>query len=654
MTTMHTAQDRYPRLRRLRDRLPTIRAGLLALAVLSLTQPVQASTVRVDLSARDRTVRLGEPLRVRVGIENTSGVTFTTDVVFALKRAGGEGPAVPFTRWVGVVPASDRVTMELQVSTGQFFAGRGRFRLLLDPSGDATADPLTFRVTEPRRRPPRFEDISDATGLEATHQAPGFDLSCRWAAGSAWGDIEGDGDLDLYLPHQAGPGQLWVNEGSTFVDRAAERGAEGNGLPAIGAVFADYDNDGDPDLYVTVDGPNLLLRNDGTGHFDDVAAAAGVDDDGPSTSAAWADYDNDGHLDLYVVNYGRCGTENGLEYAPDVLYHANGDGTFSEVTSLLGPPAATLGAGFQAAWFDSDRDGDQDLYLANDFIGPTPSANVLWRNDGPDGGGGWRFTDISSSSGTGYHLNSMGLGLADYDRDRDLDVAVSNIGSTHLFRNGGVGTFADVAGSAGVARPRQTVETISVTWGLVFADLNMDGWEDLYVPAGSLSLEAEHRFQPDALFVNDSRGRFLDMSHPSGTADPLMTRSAALADVDRDGRMDMFVVNQAGPARLLRNVTRWKVDGKRYHWLEVDTVGTRSNRDGCGARVTAKLRKGPTLVRQVFCGSTGLASGSDPTVHFGLGTRKQVRTLTVEWPSGTRQVIPRVGGDRVLTIMEPA
>jgi hypothetical protein len=386
----------------------------------------------------------------------------------------------------------------------------------------------------------------------------------------------------------------------------------------------------------------------------DVAAAAGVDDEGPSTGASWADYDNDGYLDLYVANYGRCGTENALEYAPDALYHANGDGTFSEVTHLLGPPEATLGAGFQAAWFDSDHDGDQDLYLANDFVGPTPRPNVLWRNDGPDGGGGWRFTDVSSASGTGYHLNSMGLALGDYDRDQDLDVAVSNIGNTHLFRNGGAGTFQDVAPTAGVARPRQTVDTISVTWGLVFADLNMDGREDLFVPAGSLSLEAEHRFQPNALFVNHGRGRFLDMSQPSGAADPLMTRSAALADVDRDGRMDMVLVNQDGPVRLMRNVTRLKVDGQRYHWLEVDTVGTTSNRDGCGARVTARLRKGPTLVRQVFCGSTGLASGNDPTVHFGLGTWKQIRTLTVEWPSGTRQVLHGVGGDRMITLTEPS
>jgi hypothetical protein len=626
---------------------------LLTTAVLALTLPAAAPKLEVDLSARDRTVRLGEPLQVRVEIENTSGVTFTTDLVFMLKKLGTAGPAIPFTRWLGVVPGGDRITVALEVSTGQYFAGRGRFRLRLDPAGEAQADPLTFRVTEPRRRPPRFEDISATSGLAATHQAPGFDLSCRWAAGSAWGDIEGDGDLDLYLPHQSGPGQLWVNEGGGFVERAAERGAVGDGLPAIGAVFSDYDNDDDQDLYVTVDGPNLLLQNDGTGHFDDVAAAAGVDDDGPSTSASWADYDNDGHLDLYVVNYGRCGTENALEYATDGLYHANGDGTFSEVTDLLGPPEATLGAGFQAAWFDSDHDGDQDLYLANDFVGPSPRANVLWRNDGPDGEGGWRFTDVSSASGTGYHLNSMGLGLGDYDRDQDLDLAVSNIGSTHLFRNGGDGTFADVAGAAGVARQRQTVDTISVTWGLVFSDLNMDGREDLFVPAGSLSLEAEHRFQPNALFVNDGRGRFLDMSHPSGTADPMMTRSAALADMDRDGRMDMFVVNQAGPARLLRNITRWKVDGQRYHWLEVDTVGTRSNRDGCGARVIAKLRKGPTLIRQVFCGSTGLASGSDPTVHFGLGTWKQVRTLTIEWPSGTRQVLDRVGGDRVITVTEP-
>ena len=626
---------------------------LLVALFVAPSAPAMAARARVELTARDRVLHLGEPLRVRAEVANTTGVTSSMQLVFGLKRLGVPGPAIPFSRWVGVVPGKAAATVVAEVSTAQYFARGGRFRIRLLPESDGLARPLAFRVIGPKTNPPRFEDIGAAKGLVAAHQAPGFDLSCRWAAGSAWGDIEGDGDLDLYLPHQTGPGQLWVNDGGSFEDRATERGAAGNGLQAIGAVFADYDNDGDQDLYVTVDGPNLLYRNDGTGHFVDVAAAAGVDDDGPSTGASWADYDNDGHLDLYVANYGRCGTENALEYAPDALYHANGDGTFSEVTQLLGGPEATLGAGFQAAWFDYDHDGDQDLYLANDYVGPTPRANVLWRNDGPDGMGGWRFTDVSSASGTGYHLNSMGLAIGDYDRDSDLDVAVSNIGSTHLFRNGDDGTFADVARRAGVARPRQTVDTISVTWGLAFSDLNLDGREDLYVPAGSLSLEAEHRFQPNALFVNDGGGQFLDMSQTSGTADPRMSRGVALADMDRDGRIDLFVVNQAGPASLLRNVTPRRVDGRRYHWLEVDTVGTRSNRDGCGARVTAKLRKGPALVRQVFCGSTSLASGSDPTVHFGLGTWKQVRALRIEWPSGTVQVLHRVRGDRLLTVTEP-
>jgi hypothetical protein len=313
-----------------------------------------------------------------------------------------------------------------------------------------------------------------------------------------------------------------------------------------------------------------------------------------------------------------------------------------------------MGAGFQDAWFDYDHDGDQDLYLANDYLGPSPRPNVLWRNDGPDGAGGWRFTDVSQASQTGISINAMGIGIGDYDRDRDLDLGVSNIRDNVLFRNNGDGTFSDMAHPAGVARPHQNVTDRSVTWGLGFTDLTLDGWEDLYIAAGSLGYEALVRPQPNEVFVNRGGGRFLDLSVPSGGAYPDMNRGAAFADYDRDGRMDVFLVSHEGPVRLLRNVTPRRFKDKRFHWLEVDTIGTRSNRDGCGARVEARLRRGPTLVREVFCGSTSLASGSDPTVHFGLGTWRSVRTLRIEWPSGTVQVLSGVRGDRLIQVTEPA
>jgi hypothetical protein len=629
---------------------------LAAIVFLSLPEPVRAGDFQARLSARHLEVRQGDRFVFRVEIRNTTPETRTAEVVFALKKMGSPTPPIQFTRWLDVVAGHSTISTRLSVTPAQYFPGRGRYRL--DMFGDGVAERrIVFRVRKPLKRVPRFEDVSGPTTLAGDHQAPVQRVSCNWTAGAAWGDIDGDGDLDLYLPHHTAPAQLWVNQGGTFVDQAAERGVDNGGITGLGAVFIDHDSDGDQDLYVTNDGPNRLYRNDGTGHFVDVAPTAGVADDRAATSASWADYDSDGLLDLYVVNYGRCGgtdIEKALEYHGDALYHNEGDGTFTDQTALLGPPEATLGAGFQAAWFDYDHDGDQDLYLANDFIGPKPRPNFLWRNDGPDEAGGWRFTDVSIPSQTDVSINTMGIGVGDYDRDGDLDLALSNIRDNVLFRNNGDGSFSNRAHPAGVARPHQNVTDRSVTWGLGFYDLNLDGWEDLYIGAGSLGYETEVRPQPNEVFVNRGGGRFLDLSAPSGAAYPDMTRGVAFADYDRDGRIDLFLVSHVGPVRLLRNVTPKRQEGKRYHWLEVDTIGTRSNRDGCGARVEAKLRKGPTLVREVFCGSISLASGSDSTVHLGLGKWKGVRTLRVEWPSGTVQVLHRVRGDRLIQVTEPS
>jgi enediyne biosynthesis protein E4 len=627
----------------------------VALATFSLPEPALAGDFQARLRAKRLEIPQGDRFVFTMEVTNTTRTTRTADLVLALKRLGTSTPPVQFTRWLGVVAGKSEASARLSVTPAQYFSSLGRYRVevLGDEVGSRT---ITFRVTKPLKRVPRFEDVSGPAHLAENHQAPPLTVSCNFAAGAAWGDIEGDGDLDLYLPHHTAPAQLWVNLGGMFLDQAAERGVNNGGITGLGAAFADYDNDGDQDLYVTNDGPNRLYQNDGTGRFLDVAPAAGVADDRAATSASWADYDNDGHLDLYVVNYGRCGgadIEKTLQYHGDVLYHNEGNGTFTDRTVLLGPPDATLGAGFQAAWFDYDHDGDQDLYLANDFVGPKPRPNVLWRNDGPDGSGGWRFTDVSQPSQTGVSINTMGIGVGDYNRDGTLDLALSNIRDNVLFRNNANGSFSNVAHPAGVARPDQNVTDRSITWGLGFFDLNLDGWEDLYIAAGSLGYETEVRPQPNELFVNRGGGRFLDLSVPSRTAYPDMNRGVAFADYDRDGRMDMFLVSHGGPVRLLRNVTPRNQDGTRYHWLGVDTVGTMSNRDGCGARLSSRLKKGPTLVRQVFCGSTSLSSGSDPTVHFGLGSWRSVKRLTIEWPSGSRQVLRNVKGDRLITVTEP-
>jgi hypothetical protein len=586
-----------------------------------------------------RTVPQGFPLRYEAVVANPGDRALTLSLSFEVHPAAAPESAVAFDRWTGSVAGGSSIRVRGRVTPSQWFADRGAFEVSVRSALEIPS--LRFRVGDPPVTVPRFENVTGAAGLATDHRAT---IDCDGhSAGAAWGDVDGDSDLDLFLPHQTGPSQLWVNEGGTFTDEGESRGVDAPDDAAAAAVFADYDDDGDQDLYVVNDGPNRLYANDGDGRFIDVGAAAGVAEPGPGSSASWGDYDGDGNLDLFVVNWARCGRSSDYTYYDDALFHNEGDGTFTERTALLEDTGSTTGAGFQGAWFDYDRDGDVDLYLANDYGGPRPEANYLWRNDGG------RFTNVSVASGTALHMNAMGIAVGDYDRDLDLDMALSNIEATALLRNRGDGTFRDVAARAGVARPNQRVREKSITWGLAFADLNLDGWEDLYVVGGSLAQENRPEPQPNALFANAGAGGFADLSAPGGAADDGVGRGLSLADYDRDGRMDLYVVNQGGRPLLYRNVTP---RGPR-HWLEVDTVGTVSNRDGCGATLTATV--GSTrLLRQVFCGSVGLGGGSDPVVHFGLGRAERVDMLRIEWPSGRVQKMRDVRADRLLVVREPS
>jgi hypothetical protein len=247
-------------------------------------------------------------------------------------------------------------------------------------------------------------------------------------------------------------------------------------------------------------------------------------------------------------------------------------------------------------------------------------------------------------------MNTMGIAVGDFDRDLRFDLALSNVEPNRLLWNRGKDGFIDVARRARVDRPFQQATKRSVTWGLEFADLNLDGWEDLYVAAGYL---VDYLGDPDTpqrneLFVNRGGGRFADLSAPSRADDPGQSRGVALADYDRDGRVDVYVVNQGGAPRLYRNIT--PMVGR--HWLQVDTVGTVSNRDGCGARLVLTVRR-QSMLRQVACGSTSVSSSSDATVHFGLGRARVASRLVITWPSGIRQVLRDVRADRRITVTEP-
>jgi enediyne biosynthesis protein E4 len=507
---------------------------------------------------------------------------------------------------------------------------------------------------------PKFQNVTAQAGVTTT--VP--DAGCStFVTGAAWGDADGDGRLDLFLARLDQPSQLFRNlGGGRFAEQAEHRGAQVAG--AIGATFADYDNDGRADLYIVRIGSDVLLHNDGAG-YTDVTDRAGIADEALGSSASWGDFDDDGYLDLYVTNYVGCADrfrppfEATFRYHPDRLYHNNRDGTFTNVSSILpcaAPPDpcadGTLGAGFQASWFDANGDGRPDLYLGNDYIGPNPDGNRLWLNRGRGAEGQWRFDDVSAVSGTAYKMNTMGIGIGDYDRDLRFDIALSNIRYNRLLHNNGNGTFTDVATDVGVAtRNNAPVDSVPITWAAAFYDFNGDGWEDLYFAAGNINynIREVNGGQPDELFVNDRTGGFSDVSEASGAADPGESKGAAFADFDRDGRMDIFVVNQNGQPNLFRNVTP---RGDR-HWLGVRPVGTRSNRDACGTRMVLTTRSG-SMLREVFCGSISVASGHDGAVLFGLGQLRKVLELTIVWPSGRRQVLRDLTKiDRYMTLVEP-
>jgi hypothetical protein len=625
------------------------RRSLLVVGVLAAllgsgnTSASSATGVNVSLTASgSTTIAQGESFEFEAEAHNPDPQPASVRVIFQIESFDGpEEDPVPFRAWRVSLDPSETETLAVAVPPSQWFASPGSFRITASLEPGTVVNELEVEVGSPLVLVPSFDDVTSRAGLNTIIPA----ANCgTHTAGAAWGDIDGDRDPDLFTPVREGASQLWVNDGAgRFNDEAAGRGIDLRADDNVSAVFADYDNDGDQDLFVvSYHQAHQLYRNDGTGHFMDVAVAAGVAEADSGASASWGDYDADGYLDLYVVDNIDCAGPEG-EPRPDRLYHNEGDGTFTDRTALL-PAEATEGSGFQAVWFDYDDDGDQDLYLGNDYFGPSRDHNHLWRNEGSGPAGSWKFTDVTEQSGTAFFVNSMGIAVGDYDRDLDLDFAVSDISGNVLARNDGDGSFADVAAEAHVERVYQYAWRTSITWGLGFYDLNLDGWEDLYVAAGSLPHTLD---QPDQLFVNGGEGTFLDLSAPAGMVDPSIGRGVAFADYDRDGRVDIYALIQGGSPRLYRNTT----PRAGRHWLEVFTTGALSNRDGCGARLTLTVRRA-RLLRQVLCGSS-LGTGSDRSVHFGLGSASMASRLVIEWPSGKRQVFTNVAADRVLEAVEP-
>jgi hypothetical protein len=485
----------------------------------------------------------------------------------------------------------------------------------------ATAVALTHAQEQSPPQPLPYEDVTAVAGVQTPRATTGGEK----ITGQAWGDYDQDGWLDLYLTDTDGPNTLYHNNGDgTFSLPPLSSQVALPDSESGGATFADYDNDGWPDLYVVNWGANVLFHNENGQGFVDVTATAGVGDESNGKSASWGDFDEDGWLDLYVANWAcdpRCGRS--IEGEKDVLYHNNSDGTFSHVTHYL-PGGKTRGAGFIATFADFDNDGDLDIYLVNDeFINPV--GNALWRNDGP-GCDGWCFTEISEQARADTRVMGMGLATGDYDQDGDLDFYFSNAGPMTLLQNQGDGTFSDMAATAGVQQPQ------AIAWGAVFLDYNNDGWQDLYLAVA----EAVGGVSPaNPLFHNNGDGTFTNLGEMSGAGNLGHSVGVAAADYDQDGWVDLVVGNYDEGYFLYRNTM-----GERYadHWLTLKLVGGRPvNRDAVGARVVVVDSYGRAQIQELKNGSS-LGTGDPLELYFGLG-QGEVASVQITWPDGTVQQI---------------
>ncbi|HID11639.1 MAG TPA: CRTAC1 family protein [Candidatus Latescibacteria bacterium] len=471
-------------------------------------------------------------------------------------------------------------------------------------------------------------------------------------------DYDNDGWMDIYIVNGSKlegfpPGReprnvLYRNNGDgTFTDVTEEAGV-GDTRWGMGCTAVDYDNDGDTDIYVANFGPNVLYRNNGDGTFTDVTEEAGVGDPKWSTGTAWGDYDGDGDLDLYVANYVDFDVDHlekyrsrniwhgievmagprGLEGAEDVFYRNNGDGTFTEVTAEAGLVDRLKGYGFTVLFADYDNDGDLDIYVANDSV-----PNYLYRNNG-DG----TFTEVGLETGVAYSEDGreqagMGAVFGDYDNDGWLDIFVTNFSDDNntLYRNEGDGFFTDVTFQTGLGGPSLPF----VSWGTEFLDYDNDGWKDIFVATGHVYPQVDlYDFgttykERNLLFHNNGDGAFTEVTGQAGPGMQVekVSRGAAFGDYDNDGDIDVLVLNMGDMPTLLRNE-----GGNRNHWIKFRTVGTRSNRDGIGARIWVTAG-GLTQMREVYMGSSFLC-GNDIRVHFGLGRNTKVDLVRVRWPSG--------------------
>jgi hypothetical protein len=519
---------------------------------------------------------------------------------------------------------------------------------------------------------PTFEDVTEKSGINFRHSFGEQKLSSIMEAtgsGCAWIDYNNDGLLDLYVLNGRyvdgvtkfskpdgveATNHLYRNNGDgTFTDVTAQAGVGGKGF-AMGVTVGDYDNDGYEDIYVTNWNSSILYHNNGDGTFTDVTAKAGVENPHFGTGVTWLDYDRDGKLDLFVGNYLKFDPNakreyfsadafpGPLDYEGDAnrLFHNNGDGTFTDVSHKAGIDNP-LGRAMGLTAGDYDNDGWPDIYIANDTM-----ESYLYHNN-HDG----TFTNVAQDVNVAFGANgeatsAMNPIFGDYDNDGWQDIFVSDMRYHRLFHNPGPkGFWLDTTVETGVA----AVSGQYVAWGDGFFDFDNDGWKDLFIVNGGL-----HWLIPmeDSVLRNNGNSTFTDVSSQLGDYFKFkkVGRGACFADYDNDGYIDAFVVVLGGKGILLHNNP--PPVGVRNHWLTVKLVGTKSNRDGFGARLEAIAGDLHQYIEATA--ENGYLSQGDPRPHFGLGKHTEVDKLIIHWPSGIEQEIDHVKADQFLTVKEPS
>ena len=534
---------------------------------------------------------------------------------------------------------------------------------------------LRAQAAAPQASALRFTDVTAQAGINFKHVSTPEKryIVESMSGGVALIDYDNDAYLDIFLVNSLtvdlvkSKGKtrsaLYRNRGDgTFAD-VTEKAGVGEVGWGMGAVVADYDNDGFEDIYVTCVGPNHLLKNSGDGTFADVTAKAGVGDPRWSAGAAFVDYDRDGWLDLFVANYVafdfnnlpefgkdktcqfkgiavQCGPR-GMPGDGDSLYRNNGDGTFTDVSKKAGvsDPNGYYGMGVIAS--DFDEDGITDIFVANDS---TP--NFHYRNNG-DG----TFKEVGFLSGTALSENggaqgSMGVTAADYDHDGRLDLFVTNFDDEYntLYHNDGNNSFTDFSYKARVAAPSLPY----VGWGTKFFDYDDDGWVDLFVANGHVYPQIKSFRQRNFVFRNNRDGTFAEVAEQLGApfSEKHAARGVAFGDLDNDGDVDIVVNNLGDAAQLLRN------DGGNAagNFVLVKTVGVKSNRGGVGARVS--VVSGDLAQKDEVRGGDSYLSQSDKRLHFGLGARTKLDLVEVRWPSGVVDKVTNAKVNSLVVIKE--